>query len=105
MVHISPLHLSRVRDTLEDTLRRPQGDIRIRQLTGPPQRANAETQILRQKSGESIAYKSHKYKIDLDWRRMATFLQLRVVGEAHDVRKPAEEAVGKGGPADRCQVP
>lgn len=55
MVHISLLRLYRVRDALEDTLRRPQRDIRIRQLTKLPKRVNAETQVPRRESGESIA--------------------------------------------------
>jgi hypothetical protein len=50
LVHLWPLRLYRVR---EETLRRCQGDIRVRLRTKLPKRANAETQVLKRMSGEN----------------------------------------------------
>ena len=64
MVHLSPLRLYRVR---EETLR--QGDIHVRLRTKLPRHSDAETQVLRRNSGESIAHKRHAFRSDLDcWR-------------------------------------
>ena len=67
MDHLSRLCLYRVRDTPEETLRRRQDDIRVRLLTKLrlPKRADAETQMLRRKSCESIAHKHHELKRDI----------------------------------------
>jgi hypothetical protein len=66
MGHLSPLCLHRVRDAPEETLRRRQGDIRVRLPTKLPKRADAETQVLGRKSGKSIAHKRHALKSDFD---------------------------------------
>ena len=56
---------ARIRDAPEVTLRRRQGDIRVGLPAKLPKRADAETQVLRRKSGESIAYKHHTLKRDI----------------------------------------
>ena len=53
---------ARVRDAPQETLRRRQGDIRVRLPAKLPKRADAETQVLGRKSGESIAHKYHALK-------------------------------------------
>jgi hypothetical protein len=55
----------RIRHAPEVALRRHQGDIRVRLLAKLPEDADAETQVLGRKSGESIAYKHHALKRDI----------------------------------------
>jgi hypothetical protein len=56
---------ARIRVAPEVALRRRQGDIRVRLPAKLPKRADAETQGLRRKSGESIAYKHRALKRDI----------------------------------------
>ena len=57
MVRLPPLRPYRVRDAPEETLRRRQGDIRVRQRPNCPSVLIAETQVFWRKSSKSITYK------------------------------------------------